>query len=79
MKEDKDGQDYRKYLRFAGAPFVLVVAPILGYFIGLWLDGYLETAPYLSFIFLFLGIISGIREFYKMIKAFGEGDNDQPR
>lgn len=74
MKEDKDNQNYRRCLRFAGAPFVLVVAPILGYLIGHELDNYFKAAPYLSFLFLLLGTVSGVREFYKMIKAFDEGD-----
>lgn len=73
MKENKDNLDYNHYLRFVGAPFVLVVAPVCGYFIGSWLDAYFRTEPYLSYSLLILGIISGVREFYKLVKSV---DND---
>lgn len=74
MKHDNEDREHNRYLGFIGAPFILVVAPICGYFIGAWLDDYFHTAPYLSFVMLFLGIASGIREFYKLVKAVGNDD-----
>jgi F0F1-type ATP synthase assembly protein I len=76
MEENKNDPQYTRYLSFVGAPFVLVVAPICGYFIGSWLDTYFGTYPYLSYGLLILGIISGIREFYKLVKSVG--NDDQP-
>ena len=59
-------------------PFLLAVAPLVGYFGGRWLDGKLGTAPVLTFILaddddrlahpvltfvlLGLGFVAGVRE-----------------
>lgn len=74
MQDNRDFDEKTRYLRLAGAPFVLIVAPICGFFIGSWLDGYFQTSPYLSFFFLFLGIVSGVREFYQLFKNVGYDD-----
>ncbi len=81
MKDDQDINEHNRYLSFVGAPFVLIVAPICGYFLGVWLDGYFHTPPYLSYVGLVLGIVSGIREFYKLVKAVGHDDpgNHRPK
>lgn len=68
MENKEKDQGYHRYLTFIGAPFVLVVAPLVGYFFGHWLDHYFQTDPYLSFFFLFVGFIAGTREFYGLIK-----------
>jgi len=52
-------------------PFVLAVPPILGWFIGSWLDQILKTEPYLMYLFLVLGFVAGFRELYRIIKKFG--------
>jgi ATP synthase protein I len=76
-KHDDDHSDTR-YLGFIGIPFLLVIAPICGYLIGNWLDKFFNTSPYLSFLFLLLGIIAAIREFYKLVKNFGSDDKPNP-
>jgi ATP synthase protein I len=57
---------------FVILPFVLAVPPILGWFIGKWLDKHLHTSPYLKYVFLILGILAGIRECYRLIKEYGD-------
>lgn len=74
MKEPDDDASYTKYLSFVGVPFLLVVAPTCGFFIGFWLDKYFNTKPYLTYIFLVLGIVAGIREFYRLVKELGDSD-----
>lgn len=78
MKKKDDDLNYTKYLSFVGVPFLLVVAPTCGFFIGYALDKYFNTKPYLAYIFLVLGIIAGIREFYRLVKEIGNIDNDKP-
>jgi len=67
--------DKQKRARQIGAyitiPFVLAVPPILGWFIGDWLDSKLGTRPYLMYLFLVLGFVAGFRELYRIIKKFG--------
>lgn len=72
MDEEDEDSGYTRYLSLIGVPFLLVVAPICGYFMGYWLDNHLNTTPYLSYIFLAFGIFAGIREFYKLVKQFGD-------
>jgi ATP synthase protein I len=43
-------------------PLILAVAPLVGYFLGRWLDGRLHTGSVLSVIFLVLGLVAGVRE-----------------
>lgn len=58
---------------FMSIPFVLAIPPVLGWFLGTWLDRKLDTEPYLMYLFLALGFVAGIREVYRIIKRFGNG------
>lgn len=55
-------------------PFVLGIPPIVGWYIGSWLDGYFETSPYGMSIFLVLGLIGGVREFYRIVKKYKDDE-----
>jgi F0F1-type ATP synthase assembly protein I len=43
-------------------PFLLAVAPLVGYFGGRWLDQKLGTEPVLTFLLLAMGFVAGVRE-----------------
>jgi ATP synthase protein I len=49
-------------------PFIMVAGPLVGYFIGEWLDRILDTSPYLTVVLIVMGLISSGRETYKLIK-----------
>jgi ATP synthase protein I len=49
-------------------PFILALAPIVGYFLGKWLDTKFRTQPWLSVILLALGFVAGVRETVKIVK-----------
>ncbi len=49
-------------------PFLLAIGPLIGYFIGHWLDGYFETEPIFTIIFLILGFIAAGKETYNLIR-----------
>lgn len=73
-KEDKNKiPKQQQFLAYITIPFILAVPPIVGWGIGHWLDKIWGTDPYLMFIFLILGFIAGGREFYHIIKRFGDG------
>lgn len=59
-------------LTYMLTPFVLAVPPILGGAIGYGLDKWWGTDPYLMYTLLALGFVAGCREFYQMIKRFGD-------
>jgi ATP synthase protein I len=53
-------------------PFILAVPPIFGWLVGEWLDEKFMTAGYLRYILLVMGVIAGLREFYRVLTAFGD-------
>jgi ATP synthase protein I len=69
-EEDK-GKALRRFGAYITIPFVLAVPPVIGWFIGSWLDKMLGTEPYIMYTGLLLGFASGFLEFYKIIKKFG--------
>jgi ATP synthase protein I len=81
------GPEGRKQLKLAGrflsAGVELAASIVVGYIGGGYLDKALDTAPYLSFVGLFLGIAAGFRVLYKLAKTAQQqaehgSDNDQP-
>lgn len=77
--ENKD--KYYSYLRQAGIytviPLILAVGPIIGYFIGNFLDKKLHTSPYLMILFIIFGFIASGKEVYNLTKrAMQEMDNE---
>jgi F0F1-type ATP synthase assembly protein I len=49
-------------------PFILALSPIIGYFLGTYLDTKFRTAPWLSYILLGLGFVAGVRETIRLVK-----------
>lgn len=74
VSEDEGQKNVRQIGVFITIPFVLAVPPIIGWFIGSWLDGFFGTEPYLMYILLVLGFIAGFREMYRIVKRYGDGD-----
>ncbi len=68
--EDKN-KDY-SYIRVAALyttiPIILAVGPIIGYFIGNFLDKKLHTSPYLMILFIVFGFVASGREVYNLVK-----------
>ena len=52
----------------ATIPFILALAPIVGFVIGNWLDAKFRTKPWLGVVMLVLGFVAGIRETIQIIK-----------
>ena len=77
--ENKD--KFYSNLRQAGIytviPLILAVGPIIGYFIGNFLDKKLHTSPYLMMLFILFGFIAAGKEVYNLTKrAMQEIDNE---
>jgi ATP synthase protein I len=64
-------EDTRKALKMVGLASTLgltiVIATFIGLAVGLWLDRVFNTSPWLTVIFLILGIIAGFRNFYRFM------------
>lgn len=55
---------------------MMVSGPIVGYFIGDWLDKKLDTAPYLVIVLVLIGLVASARETIKLLKQVSDESKD---
>lgn len=67
-KRSKKVSGWRQIGLLSSIPFILALAPIVGYFLGKYLDQKFRTQPWLSLVLLGLGFVAGVRETIKIIK-----------
>jgi F0F1-type ATP synthase assembly protein I len=67
---------YRQLGIFTTIPIILAVGPILGYFIGNFLDKKLHTEPYLMIVFIFFGFVAAGRGVYNLVKRASEDSKE---
>ena len=85
MKKRSKSDEDEKYSRIRRAslltaiPLVLAIAPVIGFFMGDFLDDRLGTEPYLMIVFVVLGFIAGAREVHKLVKKAYEDESPQDR
>jgi ATP synthase protein I len=65
---------WRQIGLLSSIPFILALAPIVGYFLGKYLDQKFRTQPWLSIALLALGFVAGVRETIKIIKMSQQED-----
>jgi len=53
-------------------PVLLAVSPLIGFFMGRFLDGKLNTDPIFTIVFLILGFVAGARQTARVIKLAGK-------
>ena len=79
MKQPK-GTETGRWLRPVGLltaiPFVIMFGPLIGYFVGEWLDRKLDTEPYLMVTLIVLGFIASGREVWGLIKRASRETDD---
>jgi len=66
-ESDADARKWRAFGLAMSIPFMLATGPLLGYFIGRWLDGVFGTS-WIQFVMLFLGFIAGVRSVIRVLK-----------
>ncbi len=54
-----------------------VLSTFVGLGIGYWLDGLFKTSPWLTIIFLILGIVAGFKELFSLAKKQGNGTDKE--
>lgn len=66
--EEKD----RKLIRMLGVlstvGITMVVATVIGFYIGHWLDRVFGTAPWLTLVFLLFGLVAGFKNLFDYAK-----------
>ena len=77
--EEKDS----KFLRRLGLLSTMALTPVfamgIGFFIGLKLDQWLGTSPWLTVFFTVLGIVAGFREFFRFVRRSQENLEDEDK
>ncbi len=63
-------------LSTVGLSFVLAL--VLGFGGGYWLDGWLGTRPWFAFIGFFVGLAAGVLNVYRVMVATGAGNSSKP-
>lgn len=71
--DEENRSRVRQLGTFITIPFVLAIPPVLGWFIGRWMDGLLGSTPFVMYLMICLGFVAGFREVYRIIKRFGNG------
>jgi F0F1-type ATP synthase assembly protein I len=76
-KRRKDnGANVRQLGILGTIPIILVVAPLVGFFIGRWLDDRLGTKPFLLIVFLIFGFVAAGKEIWRLIKRAEEEEKE---
>ncbi|MBF0505723.1 MAG: AtpZ/AtpI family protein [Nitrospirae bacterium] len=76
MTEEKPEKSiFGQLLDASSVGIQLVISTFVGLAIGYGLDRLFGTSPWLTFIFLIIGIISGFRELFRVARKVDKGDN----
>lgn len=79
MKQSK-GTEAGRWVRPVGLlttiPFVMMFGPLIGFFVGEWLDQKLGTKPYLMVLLIVLGFVASGREVWGLIKRAARDSED---
>ncbi|WP_457567153.1 AtpZ/AtpI family protein [Desulfurobacterium sp.] len=81
MKEKKKFRITKEDIREAslssvGLSFVFAVA--IGFFVGYYLDRWLKTSPWMTIIWLFIGLAAGFKNIYLAVQeGYGDGKNNK--
>ncbi|MEE8573985.1 MAG: AtpZ/AtpI family protein [Thermodesulfobacteriota bacterium] len=76
MTKKKDGR-LRGLATLSSIGIHIVAATLIGLLIGVYLDKFFGTAPWLMIIFLFFGIAAGFRNMFAVVKRYGITDDDK--
>lgn len=62
---------FRGLSQLASMGISMVASTFIGLFIGIYLDKYFGTTPWLTVIFLIFGIAAGFKNIYAVVKKYG--------
>lgn len=71
MADNNDRGFFKGLAMLASMGIAMVVSTFIGLLIGIYLDDYFSTKPWLTIIFLLFGIAAGFRNIYLMTKKYG--------
>ncbi len=76
MAENKDAfySQVKQIGALTAIPFLLVLGPLVGYFVGNWIDLKFGFTPWFSITFLILGFVASGREIYSLLRRVWVSD-----
>ncbi len=77
--EEKDRKLLRTVAMLSTLGLAMVLSTVIGLFIGLALDRWLGTSPWLTGIFLLIGIIAGFRNLFLYARRSQETLDEQDK
>ncbi len=67
-KKDEKPEYLRQVGLLSSIPILMVVGPLVGYFIGGWIDGWAGTDPWFKIILIVLGFVAAGKEIYNIVR-----------
>lgn len=75
MADDKQEKPlFKQLLEASSVGIQLVISTFVGFAIGYFLDKIFKTSPWLTIVFLIIGIISGFRELLRVARKQNKHD-----
>jgi ATP synthase protein I len=65
---------YKQVARYSAIGLEMGFSVAIGVAIGYYLDRYFDTGPWLTLIFLILGVVAGFRSLFSLIKDVGQNE-----
>jgi ATP synthase protein I len=65
---------YKRAFRYSAIGLEMGLSVAIGVTVGYYLDRYFGTRPWLTLIFLFIGLTAGFRSLYRLIKEIEKRD-----
>lgn len=59
---------YRQLSLIGVIPAIMAVGPLIGYFVGRWLDAKFGTEPYIMWVLILFGFVAAGKEVYRIIR-----------
>jgi len=77
--EEKDRKLFRMLGALSTVGITLVVATVIGYYAGHYLDGLFNTTPWFTLGFLLLGIAAGFKNLYDQTRRLMDLDKPEDK
>ena len=65
---------FRLIGRYSTIGLEMVISVVIGILFGWWLDRFFNTKPWLTVIFMLLGIVAGFRSLFRLLKDIEKDD-----
>ena len=77
MAEKKDAlySQVKQIGALTAVPIILVIGPLIGYFVGDWIDRRFRLYPWATVLFLVLGFVTSGREIFRLLKQILKDDS----